>query len=91
MTEMAVFARSINSENGSLSLLAKDPKVYRNLEQTTASLALMMKNLGPLMEDLRIFSDKIARHPELLGIQGVIEPSSGIKHADDIDRRPKIR
>ena len=91
MAEMAVFSRTINGENGSLSLLAKDPKVYRNLEQATAALALMMKNLGPLMEDLRVFSDKIARHPELLGIQGVIEPSSGIKHADEIERRPKMR
>jgi phospholipid/cholesterol/gamma-HCH transport system substrate-binding protein len=91
MAEMAVFARAMNSENGSLGLLARDPKVYRNLEQTTAAMALMMKNLGPLMEDLRVFSDRIARHPELLGIQGVIEPSSGIKHADDVERRPKLR
>jgi phospholipid/cholesterol/gamma-HCH transport system substrate-binding protein len=91
MAEMAVFARTVNGENGSLGMLARDPMVYRNLEQTTAAMALMMKNLGPLMEDLRIFSDKIARHPELLGIQGVIEPSSGIKHADEVERRPKMR
>jgi phospholipid/cholesterol/gamma-HCH transport system substrate-binding protein len=91
MAEMAVFSRSINSESGSLSLLAKDPKVYRNIEQTTAAMALMMKNLGPMMEDLRIFSDKIARHPELIGVSGVVAPSSGIKNADDTERRPVRR
>jgi phospholipid/cholesterol/gamma-HCH transport system substrate-binding protein len=91
MTEMAVFSRTINAENGSLSLFVKDPQLYRNSVQATSEMALMMKNLGPLMEDLRIFSDKIARHPELLGVSGVIEPSSGIKNADDADRRGKMR
>jgi len=91
MSEIAVFSRTVNSENGSLSLLAKDPQLYRNLDQASGALALMMKNLGPMMEDLRIFSDKIARHPELLGVSGVIEGSSGIKNADDAERRPKKR
>jgi phospholipid/cholesterol/gamma-HCH transport system substrate-binding protein len=91
MAEMAIFTRTINSENGSLSLLAKDPQLYRNLDQASSALALIMKNLGPMMEDLRIFSDKIARHPELLGVSGVIEPSTGIKNADDVDRRTKKR
>src|SRR5262249_27656407 len=91
MAEMAVFSRTINSENGSLSLLAKDPKVYRNIEQTTAAMALMMKNLAPMMEDLRVFSDKIARHPELIGVSGVVSPSSGIKNADETERRPLRR
>ena len=28
---------------------------------------------------MEVFSDKIARHPELLGVSGAIKPSAGIK------------
>jgi phospholipid/cholesterol/gamma-HCH transport system substrate-binding protein len=34
-----------------------------------------------VLRDVEIFSDKIARHPELLGVSGAIRPSSGAKEA----------
>ncbi len=77
--ELALFSRTINSENGSLKLLASDSQLYRNLDDSAASLQLILKNLEPMIRDMRVFSDKIARHPELLGVRGVIDPSSGVK------------
>jgi len=79
MKELALFSKSINNEDGSLKLLASDPQLYRNLDQSASSLALVLKNLEPMIKDLRVFSDKIARHPELLGARGVIDGSSGLK------------
>jgi phospholipid/cholesterol/gamma-HCH transport system substrate-binding protein len=38
-----------------------------------------MKNLDLVMKDLRVFSDKIARHPELIGAGGALRGSSGLK------------
>ena len=81
LRELALFSKSINGENGSLALLAKDPQLYRNLTESAASLSLIMRNLEPTMKDLRIFADKIARHPEKLGIDGTLHPDSGIKEA----------
>ncbi len=77
--ELAVFSKMINSENGSLRLLASDPQLYRNLDLSAESLQIILKNLEPTIRDLGIFSDKIARHPELLGVRGVIDPSTGVK------------
>jgi phospholipid/cholesterol/gamma-HCH transport system substrate-binding protein len=31
------------------------------------------------VKDLRIFSDKVARHPELIGVSGALKGSSGLK------------
>jgi phospholipid/cholesterol/gamma-HCH transport system substrate-binding protein len=85
LKELAMFSKSINGEHGSLALLAKDPQLYRNLSQSAESRALIMRNLEPTMKDLRIFADKIARHPEKLGVGGVVHPDTGIKEA----RRPQ--
>lgn len=68
-------------EDGSLQQMAKNPELYRNLNNSAASLSLLLKNLNPVLRDVRIFSDKIARHPELIGVSGALNPSSGIKEA----------
>jgi phospholipid/cholesterol/gamma-HCH transport system substrate-binding protein len=59
--------------------LAKDPTLYRNLNDSTTSLSVLLRNLEPVVRDLRIFSDKVARHPELLGVQGALRGSAGVK------------
>ncbi|MEZ5949624.1 MAG: hypothetical protein R3C12_10490 [Planctomycetaceae bacterium] len=58
---------------------AQDPQLYRNLQLSSASLAALLSNLEPIMQDMRVFSDKVARHPELLGVSGYMKGSSGLK------------
>jgi phospholipid/cholesterol/gamma-HCH transport system substrate-binding protein len=79
LKELTLFSKAINGENGSLSLLAKDPQLYQNLSQSAALLAQIMRNLEPTMKDLRVFADKIARHPEKLGVDGTLHPDTGLK------------
>ena len=40
----------------------------------------------PIVRDMRIFSDKVARHPELIGVGGALKGSSGLK--DDVQPAP---
>jgi len=35
--------------------------------------------LKPILNDARNFTDKIARHPELLGVRGAIKKDTGMK------------
>ncbi|MDG1897148.1 MAG: MlaD family protein [Fuerstiella sp.] len=77
--ELAVVAKLVNQNDGTVKKLLTDPSVYRNLNSTAASLALLLDNLKPVVSDLQVFSDKVARHPELLGVRGVVRGSSGIK------------
>jgi phospholipid/cholesterol/gamma-HCH transport system substrate-binding protein len=77
--ELNQFAHLVNDGDGTIKKLAADPELYENMNRSAASLAILLKNLQPVVKDLRIFSDKVARHPELIGVSGAIKGSSGIK------------
>ncbi len=78
--DLAAVSRALNDENGSVKQLISDPSMYRNLDRAAVSLSLLLQNLQPVIADLQVFSDKIARHPELLGIRGVVRGSDGVKN-----------
>ncbi|MCH2202704.1 MAG: MlaD family protein [Fuerstiella sp.] len=78
--DLATVSHSMTVENGSLRKLLTDPSMYQNLDRTASSLSLLLQNLEPVVSDLQIFSDKIARHPELLGIRGIVRGSDGVKN-----------
>ncbi len=79
--ELAVVSKLMNQQDGTIKRLLTDPSVYRNLNSTSASMAVLLGNLKPVIADLQIFSDKVARHPELLGVRGVVRGSDGVKEA----------
>jgi phospholipid/cholesterol/gamma-HCH transport system substrate-binding protein len=85
--ELAQFAKVVNSQDGTMRKLASDPQLYLNLTRTAESAAMILRNLEPIMHDLRIFSDKVARHPELIGVSGALRGSSGLKDPEDADSR----
>ena len=77
--DLADVAALMNRKDGSLGRLAADPSLYRNLDASAENLNLLLANLGPVLRDLRVFSDKIARNPELIGVRGAIRGSDGKK------------
>lgn len=80
--ELAVVSRLMNEQDGTIKKLLTDPTVYRNLNSTSASLAVLLDNLRPVIADLQVFSDKVARHPELLGVRGIVRGSDGTKDTE---------
>ena len=80
--ELAVISQLMNRNDGTMKKLITDPTMYQNLNTTTTSLAVLLRNLEPVIRDLQVFSDKIARHPELLGVRGVVRGSSGLKETE---------
>lgn len=85
LTELNKFSVALNTREGSLQQLAADPALYRNLNRSSAELSALLQNLGPIMKDVQIFSDKVARHPEILGVSGAMRGSTGIKGPADIE------
>ncbi|MFN0051560.1 MAG: MlaD family protein [Planctomycetales bacterium] len=79
LSELNQFSQSLNQEDGSLKRLVSEPDLYRNLNESAALLQSLLKNLDPAMRDLRVFMDKIARHPERLGVGGALQKSTGLK------------
>ena len=85
--DLSRFSKTVNTPEGSLNRLARDPTLYRNLNDSATSLVVLLKNLEPVIRDLRVFSDKVARHPELLGVGGALKGSAGVKEAPRSARR----
>lgn len=82
MSELNRFARLVNTKDGSLQKFASDPSLYDNLDRSSQSLAVLLRNVEPVLRDLREFSDKVARNPELLGVGGAVRPSTGLKDTE---------
>ena len=87
LTELNRFVRVVNQKDGSFQKFIGDPSLYDNLERSSQSMSVLMRNLEPVMRDLREFSDKVARNPELLGVGGAVRPSTGLKDEEMLNSK----
>ena len=67
--------------NGTVQKLLSDPSLYNNLNEASLCVSRLMPRFDHILRDVEIFADKLARHPELLGIRGAIAPGSGLKES----------
>ena len=79
LQQAAFFTRALNESEGTLGKLVRDPKVYDDLAQAAANVNNLTKELRPIVDDVRVFTDKIARHPEQLGVRGALDRRPGLK------------
>ncbi|MGQ9575165.1 MAG: MlaD family protein [Thermoguttaceae bacterium] len=77
--ELVALTRAINQGEGSLGRLIHDPELYDNLNRTVRNAEELSRRLRPIVEDVRVFSDRISRHPEQLGLRGAFQRSIGTK------------
>lgn len=86
-TELSRFVRTVNQKEGTLQQLVSNPSLYNNLDRSSQSMVILLKHMEPVMKDLREFSDKVARNPELLGLGGAVRPSRGLKDEEILDAK----
>ena len=79
LNEMTKLTKAVNTGEGSLGKLVNDPELYDQITRTVGNVEELTRRLRPILEDVRVFSDKIARHPEQLGVRGAIERKPGVK------------
>jgi phospholipid/cholesterol/gamma-HCH transport system substrate-binding protein len=79
LDDISGFTRNLNSSQGSFSRFVNDPELYQRLNAVACNLQELTRDLRPVVKDARVFADKIARHPEQIGVRGAIERSSGVK------------
>src|SRR5262249_7746104 len=71
--------RTFSQGQGTLQRFLDDPSLYNHLDEAACMVTRILRRLDRIMQDFEVFSDKLARHPEALGLGGVIRPGSGIK------------
>lgn len=75
-------AARINSSDGTISKLIDDDQLYYEVAETLHNVSTLTRELRPIIQDIRVFSDKVARDPaSAIDLRGAItgRPRGGIK------------
>lgn len=78
LSEVTDLVRGVRNPDGTVGLLLRRPDVYHSVNRAAANIAELTEQLKPILYDLRVFSDKISRHPGII-VREAIQPRSGIK------------
>lgn len=76
LRQVETFGAALNNSNGTVRRLLEDDDVYWNIRRTIENVEQATAKLRPILDDVRIFSDKIARDPRQLGVKGAISNRS---------------
>ena len=79
LQQFVAFGKVLNDNEGSLGQIINNPDLYQHLTAAACNIEQLTRELKPIIRDARVFTDKISRHPETLGVRGAIKKNSGIK------------
>lgn len=79
LTDMSAFSERLQDPDSSLGRLLNSPEMYDKVYAAISNVEQLTRDLRPILRDARAFTDKIARHPEVIGVGGLLRRSSGIK------------
>lgn len=83
--EVKGFVQSLSkfrTGEGTLGRLLNDPELYNHVSAAAENIRRVTEQLQPLVQDLRMFGDTIARDPGQLGVRGALDrraPGTGYK------------
>jgi phospholipid/cholesterol/gamma-HCH transport system substrate-binding protein len=69
----ADLAERIRNADGSLARFIRDDELYEKVLETVDNFRDASRRVRPVIDDLRVFSDKIATDPRQLGVKGALE------------------
>lgn len=77
--ELRKFSVRLNNSNGTIAKLVDDPRLGAELRDTivnirnaSANVEGLSRQLQPILGDVRVFTDKIARDPGQIGVRGAL-------------------
>ncbi len=73
LVDLRQFSQRLNSGNGTVAKLLEDDQLYFEFIQTIKNVRTLTQRLQPIADDVRIFTDKIARDPGQLGVRGALQ------------------
>jgi phospholipid/cholesterol/gamma-HCH transport system substrate-binding protein len=79
LTDLREIMRVVGQSDGTLNRILKDPSLFNHLDEAACAISKQMPQINQILKDVEVFTDKLARHPELIGVGGALRPSSGLK------------
>jgi ABC-type transporter Mla subunit MlaD len=78
--DVRALMRTVDRSDGTLRKFLTDPSLYNNADSVVARVGKLIPRLEQILKDFETFADKLARHPEAIGVGGAIRPGSGLKN-----------
>ncbi len=73
LTDLRRVAARFNNSQGTVAKLMDDPQLYYTIVNTLDNVETLTRKLEPIVNDVRVFSDKVARQPSsLIDLRGAI-------------------
>lgn len=73
VSDLRMVSSRLNNSQGTLNRLLNDDEMYYTLKSTLENVEQISRRLQPVIEDVRIFTDKISRDPRQLGVAGALQ------------------
>ena len=73
--ELKLMSERVQSSRGTLGLLIKDPELYQRLNSAAANLERLTVRLGPILRDVHVLTDKMARDPGGQLLKRMLDPT----------------
>ncbi len=77
--QLVTFSERLNDPETSIGQLLNDTELYGKLDETVSNINRITRDIRPILRDARVFADKLARHPESIGLGGALRRGSGLK------------
>ena len=72
-TQLVQFSAALNNRDGTLGQLLHDRELYDQINASMSSIEHLTRRIRPIIEDARVFTDKVARDPGRLGVKGILD------------------
>ncbi len=72
LVQVEGFGSTLNNSDGSLKRFLEDDEIYYRIRRTIENIEQASARVRPILDDVRIFTDKVARDPRQLGVRGAI-------------------
>jgi phospholipid/cholesterol/gamma-HCH transport system substrate-binding protein len=79
LDDVNALMRVLDQCDSTLRRILSDPSLYIHLDEVVCGMVRLMPRMDRILKDFETFADKLARHPEALGLGGVVRPSTGLK------------
>lgn len=72
LAQLDQFGALVNAGDGTLRRLIEDDELYFQVKRTIGNLEHATMRIRPILDDVRVFTDKLARDPSQLGVRGAL-------------------
>jgi phospholipid/cholesterol/gamma-HCH transport system substrate-binding protein len=71
--QLTTFSQALNNRDGTLGQLIHNRELYDQINDTVRNIEYLSRQLRPIVNDARVFTDKVARDPGRLGVKGALD------------------